>query len=189
MFSPLSSSIVISLSNSGVRYPCLGLVSPPDFVENELTIKRVLRSQDLHRAVSLASPRHGSTIAGSAAADCASIRSIRLPPVSRPADFTDFHHRSSATRRPLGLGPSRCPEEEDFAHEEAPSANGRKGLEGCEEPQQMSRLRSSQAGPYVVPPLCERYVCVLAAPGGMRSPTNISGELSEIRSLGCGVPW
>lgn len=163
--SPLSSSMVISLSNSGVRYARLGLVPPPGVAQNDSL--RIGPFGDFHSSSLRLSfsrlrscYRHGSTTAGSSATRRASPRFHRLPPIPRPAHLD---HRSSAARRPLGLCPPRRSEKEDFSYEEAPSADGRQGFERCEEPLQMPQLWANQADPCAMPPLCARYVCARSA--------------------------
>lgn len=87
-----------------------------------------IRRDSLLRSVSRY--RHGLTAAIPPATRSASTSSARLPPIPRAAHLD---HRSSSARRPLGLSPPRRSEEEDLSYEEAPSANGRQSLEGCEE--------------------------------------------------------
>lgn len=163
MESPLSSSIVISLWNSGVRYAHLGLVPPLELRKTILCQIGPFRtsSSPLDSLALRSCYRHGSTAAGSSATRRASPRLHRLPPIPRPAHLD---HRSSAARRPLGLCPPCRSEKENFSYEEAPSADGRQGPERCEEPLQMPQLWSNQADPCAMSPLCARYVCARARP-------------------------
>ena len=101
---------------------------------------------------------------------------LPLPPDTFPTLSTSLHpHSHNLPSQPsldslrlVGVRPSGCPQEEDFAQQEAVALHGGQGIAGRDGPEQVLGMRDGEEGASAVPVLCEWYVPLSTlVPAGM----------------------